>query len=139
VSVIDGGGSTGSALSSALLLAARNGVYGLTMASHIKGPLLKRIVAAQITIDESTAMGTSQGDPARRTQAFWLTGLSAYVFWNLGTLAGALAGSGIDPIRYGLDGAGRSDPWRPDLPDHDPLRACRRVDFFVHRSSSWLG
>jgi 4-azaleucine resistance transporter AzlC len=105
VSVIDGGGSTGSALIGALLLAARNGVYGLAMSSHLKGPILKRVVAAQLTIDESTAMGTSQTDLAGRSRAFWLTGISVYVFWNLGTLAGALAGSGIDPERYGLDAA----------------------------------
>ena len=28
-----------------------------------------------------------------------------FVFWNLGTLVGALAGSAIDPQTYGLDAA----------------------------------
>ena len=60
VSVVDGGGSTGAALSGALLLAARNGVYGLTMARHLDGPLARRLIAAQLTIDESTAMATAR-------------------------------------------------------------------------------
>jgi predicted branched-subunit amino acid permease len=28
-----------------------------------------------------------------------------YVFWNIGTLLGALAGTAIDPLRFGLDAA----------------------------------
>ena len=105
VSVIATGGSTASALSSATLLAARNGVYGLTMARFIEGSLLKRVLAAQLVIDESTAMSTAQTTPRTRTTAFWVTGLAIYVFWNLGTLLGALAGSSIEPERYGLDAA----------------------------------
>lgn len=105
VSVVEGGGSIGSALGGAMLLAARNGVYGLTMASHLTGGLGRRLVAAQLTIDESTAMATAQDTPERRRAAFWVTGLSVYVFWNLGTLVGALAGSAIDPVTYGLDAA----------------------------------
>lgn len=105
VSVIDGGGTTGSALSSAMLLAARNGVYGLTLSRHLPGGLGRRLVAAQLTIDESTAMATAQDTPAHRRTAFWITGGSVYLFWNLGTLVGAIAGSAIDPITYGLDAA----------------------------------
>lgn len=105
VSVIDGGGTTGSALSGAMLLAARNGVYGLTMSRHLTGGLARRLVAAQLTIDESTAMATAQDTPAHRRTAFWITGGSVYLFWNLGTLVGALAGSAIDPATYGLDAA----------------------------------
>ncbi len=105
VSVVDGGGSTGAALSGALLLAARNGVYGLTMARHLRGPLGQRLIAAQLTIDESTAMATAQASPRARTTAFWITGLSVYVFWNLGTLIGALVGSSLTPETYGLDAA----------------------------------
>lgn len=105
VSVVDSGGTTGSALGSAMLLAARNGVYGLTMARHLRGGLGRRLIAAQITIDESTAMATAQDTPAHRRTAFWITGGSVYVFWNLGTLVGAIAGSALDPITYGLDAA----------------------------------
>ncbi len=48
------------------------------------------------------ARGQDEPDDARR--AFWLTGTSVFVFWNAGTLGGALAGSGMgDPAQYGLD------------------------------------
>jgi 4-azaleucine resistance transporter AzlC len=105
VSVIGAGGSTASALGGALLLAARNGVYGLTMSRRIDGPLRRRLIAAQLTIDESTAMSAAQPDIDRQRAAFWITGISLYLFWNLGTLLGALAGSAIDPETFGLDAA----------------------------------
>ena len=105
VSVIGAGGSTASALGGALLLAARNGVYGLTMARRVPGSLGRRLLAAQLTIDESTAMSAAQTDPLAQRTAFWITGCSVYVFWNLGTLVGALAGKAIDPQTFGLDAA----------------------------------
>jgi 4-azaleucine resistance transporter AzlC len=105
MSVVATGGSTSSALSSAILLAARNGVYGLTMARHLHGPLWRRLLAAQLVIDETTAMATAQASSRAKVTAFWVTGLSVYVFWNVGTLLGAIAGSNVDPERYGLDAA----------------------------------
>jgi predicted branched-subunit amino acid permease len=86
-------------------LAGRNGVYGLTMGRRIGGPLTKRLVAAQLTIDESTAMSVAQREPAAQRAAFWITGVCIYVFWNLGTLLGALLGSAIDPETIGFDAA----------------------------------
>lgn len=105
VSVIGAGGSLGSALGGALLLAARNAVYGLAMSRRIDGGLARRLLAAQLTIDETTAMAVAQ--PNRREQqiAFWLTGGALFFFWNLGTLVGAVASSAIDPTTYGLDAA----------------------------------
>ena len=105
VSVVRDGGSVGSALGGALLLAARNAVFGLTMSPRIKGRLGIRLVAAQLTIDESTAMATAQADPRLQRLAFWTTGASIYVFWNVGTLIGALVGDSIDPTTFGLDAA----------------------------------
>jgi 4-azaleucine resistance transporter AzlC len=105
VSVVAGGGSTWSALGGAMVLAARNGVYGLTMADRLDGRLATRLVAAQLTIDESTAMATSQPSLQMQRVAFWVTGVAVYLTWNIGTLVGALAGSLIDPHTYGLDAA----------------------------------
>jgi 4-azaleucine resistance transporter AzlC len=105
VSVIGSGGTAASAFGGAALLAARNGVYGLAMAPHLKGRLPTRLVAAQLTIDESTAMAAAQQDEAHKRAAFWITGLSVYLFWNVGTLIGALLGTAIDPATYGLDAA----------------------------------
>jgi predicted branched-subunit amino acid permease len=71
----------------------------------IRGGLTTRLLAAQWTIDETTAMATAQPDPRAQRFAFWVTGASVYGCWNVGTLIGALAGSAIDPQTYGLDAA----------------------------------
>lgn len=106
VGVISSGGSPYAALGSALLLAARNGVYGLAMSRVLPEGRVRRLVAAQFVIDESTAMALAQHDPRRRIEAFWATGLGIYVFWNLGTLVGALVGDRLsDPAALGLDAA----------------------------------
>jgi len=105
VSVLGSGGSAASAFGGAALLAARNSVYGLAMAPHLKGRLGVRLLAAQWTIDESTAMAAAQTDERHRRAAFWITGGSIYLFWNIGTLIGAVLGSAIDPEVYGLDAA----------------------------------
>lgn len=106
VGVIGSGGSTAAALGSALLLAARNGAYGLSLSDVLRGRLATRLLAAQLVIDESTAMATAQRTPADQRKGFWVAGLSVFVCWNLGTLVGALGGDAIgDPERYGLDAA----------------------------------
>jgi predicted branched-subunit amino acid permease len=64
---------------------------------------VRRLLAALGTIDESTAMAIGQRDPALSRVAFWWTFGGVFVFWNISTLLGALAGSLIDPSTYGLD------------------------------------
>jgi 4-azaleucine resistance transporter AzlC len=104
VSVIGAGGAPATAIVNALLLAVRNTAYGLSLASLLRGPLPRRAVAAHLVIDETTAMARGQEDERDARGAFWLTGVSVFVCWNLGTLAGALAGEGLgDPAAYGLD------------------------------------
>ena len=106
VGVIGSGGSTAAALGSALLLAARNTAYGLAMSDVVRGRLPTRLLGAQLVIDESTAMASAQETPDARARGFWITGVAVFVFWNLGTLLGALGGDAIgDPEQYGLDAA----------------------------------
>ena len=106
VGVIGAGGSTAAALGSALLLAARNGAYGLSLSSSLPGRLPTRLAAAHLVIDESTAMSTAQRTPEAKRTGFWAAGAAVFVFWNIGTLLGALGGDAIgDPARYGLDAA----------------------------------
>lgn len=106
VGVIDSGGTPAAALGSALLLAARNGMYGLALSTTVRGGRLRRLLAAQLVIDESAAMASAQTDPDQAERAFFLTGLSVFVFWNLGTLLGAVGGNAIgDPETFGLDAA----------------------------------
>lgn len=107
VGVVAAGGSIGSAIGSALLLAARNAAYGVALAPTMaRRPLGRRLLAAQLVIDESTAMAMAQPDDASREGAFWVTGLAVFVCWNSGTLLGAVAGDAIgDPAALGLDAA----------------------------------
>ena len=103
VSVVALGGTTSAALGGAMVLAARNAVYGLAMSRVISGSLAHRALAAQLTIDESTAMASAQPDPVAKRHAFWITGIAVYVCWNVATLVGAVVGSAIDPATFGLD------------------------------------
>src|SRR5205085_917713 len=66
----------------------------------------RRLLTAQFTIDETTAMALGQEEPAASRYAFWATGLSVYVLWGAGTLAGALGAQLLpDPRALGLDAA----------------------------------
>lgn len=106
VGVLGGGGSVGAAVAASSLLGIRNGVYGLQLAALLNPRGARRLAAAQLTIDESTAVAISQPDAESRSVGFWVTGITVYVGWNLSTFAGALIGDAIgDPRRYGLDAA----------------------------------
>lgn len=106
VGIMGAGGSAVSAIATATLLGFRNALYGLQMAPILKVKGLKRILAAQITIDESTAVATLQENDADRRRGFYVTGIGVYVFWNLFTFLGALGASAIgDPSVWGLDAA----------------------------------
>ena len=76
------------------MLAARNGIYGLSLAPVLTGSRVARLLQSHLVIDESTAMARAQDSPERARTAFLFTGLSVLLCWNAGTLAGALAGGG---------------------------------------------
>jgi predicted branched-subunit amino acid permease len=103
------GGGTGAwpaAIASSTLLGARNGIYGIRTSPIIGAGWLKRVAAAWITIDESTAVALAQPTSAARRVGFWVTGLVVFTGWNLTTLTGALIGDALgDTSRYGLDAA----------------------------------
>lgn len=106
VGIMGAGGSAISAIATATLLGFRNALYGLQIAPILKVTGLKRILSAQITIDESTAVSTLQESDVDRKRGFYLTGIGVYVFWNLFTYLGALGASAIgDPAVWGLDAA----------------------------------
>jgi predicted branched-subunit amino acid permease len=106
VGIMGAGGSAISAIATATLLGFRNALYGLQLAPILKVTGLKRILSAQITIDESTAVSTMQENNDDKVRGFYLTGIGVYVFWNLFTYLGALGASAIgDPAVWGLDAA----------------------------------
>ena len=105
VGVLGAGGSALAAVAGALLLGTRNTLYAVRLSSlvPVRGP--RRAVAAQLTIDESTAVATAAPDGLAAT-GFWVTGISVYVLWNLATLLGALGAARLgDPGVLGLDAA----------------------------------
>lgn len=106
VGIMGAGGAAISAIATATLLGFRNALYGVQMAPILKVTGIKRILAAQITIDESTAVATLQDNDADRKRGFYLTGVGVYIFWNLFTFLGALGASKIgNPSVWGLDAA----------------------------------
>ena len=106
VGIMGAGGAAISAIATATLLGFRNTLYGLQMAPILKVKGFKRVLAAQITIDESTAVATLQDNDQDRKRGFYLTGIGVYLFWNLFTFLGALGASAIgDPSVWGLDAA----------------------------------
>ena len=106
IGIVSSGGEPLSALGTALLLAARNGVYSLSIAQTLPTNGLKRLIAAQLVIDETAAMSKAQPVPEVSHEVFWVTGISVFIFWNAGTLVGVFAGQVVgDPLSWGLDAA----------------------------------
>jgi predicted branched-subunit amino acid permease len=108
VGVIAGGGVAAipAAIASAWMMGVRNGFYAVAMAPILQLRKLKRVVSAQLTIDESTGVALSQAETSKQKFGFWATGISVFVFWNLLTLLGALLGELMsDPAVWGLDAA----------------------------------
>lgn len=95
-----------SAIGAAWLLGVRNGFYGLRMAA-VLGPIgFWKVLAAQLTIDESTAVSLAQPTLRSKRLGFWLTGAAVFIFWNAATLLGASIGDLLgSPTEWGLDAA----------------------------------
>jgi 4-azaleucine resistance transporter AzlC len=105
VGVVASGGSPVTAVASGLLLGIRNAAYGLAMAPRFPRRFLPRALCTHLLIDESTALALTAPEE-EKLQAFLSGGVSVFIFWNTGTLLGALAGSSIaDPLAFGLDAA----------------------------------
>lgn len=106
VGVVAAGGAPLSGAAAAQLLGSRNTLYGLRLAPLLALTGWRRLTAAHLVIDESTAMAVNRGTRAAARTGFFATGLAVFALWNLATLGGALAGEQLgDPRTYGLDAA----------------------------------
>ena len=106
VGVVVAGGAPVSGALTALMLGTRNTLYGLKLTPLLGFRGWRRVVAAQVVIDESTAMAVTRETRALARTGFVTTGAAVFVLWNVFTLLGAVAGNLIgDPRAYGLDAA----------------------------------
>ena len=108
IGILGSGGSAVSGSASALLLGARNLLYGVRLAGPLGLTGWRRALGAQLVTDESTAVSLAHEDRGVHAArlGFWATGVAVFVLWNLATLVGAVAGTAVgDPRDYGLDAA----------------------------------
>ena len=102
VSILAGGGGVAAAIAAAGLMISRFLAMGIALAPSLPGGPAKRAAQGQPVVDASWAMA-SQGDGSfDRWQLFGSTA-PQYVTWALGTVTGALLGSGVDIEGLGLD------------------------------------
>lgn len=106
IGVVGGGGTGAAAFGAATLLGVRNAVYGMQLNAMLRPRGWRKLVAAQISIDESAATAAGQLDPGEQRRGFWTAGLGVFVLWNLFTAVGAVLGDALgEPRQWGLDGA----------------------------------
>jgi predicted branched-subunit amino acid permease len=106
VGVVGTGGAASAGVATAVLLGTRNALYGVRLAPLLRVGGLRRLGAAHLVIDESTAMATARDDPRAGRLGFWAAGLAVFACWNTGTAIGALGASVLaDPRSLGLDAA----------------------------------
>lgn len=106
VGVVGAGGAAASAALASLAVGSRNAFYGLRLAPLLEVRGWRRLAAAQLTIDESTAVAISQSTKPLSRIGFWTTGIAVFICWNSATVIGALAVDQIsDPKVIGLDAA----------------------------------
>lgn len=92
------------AIASSAFLGLRNGIYSIRMAPIVATASWLKPLAAQLTIDESTAVALNQAEVRSQRVGFWTTGIAVFVGWNLTTLAGALVGNVLGDVDgLGLD------------------------------------
>jgi len=108
VSVLGAGGTVVAAVAAAVLLNARYAPMGLAAAGAFRGGRLRRLLEAQLLVDESWAISQTKGDSGRPRfdrRRLVGAGLLLYVAWVGGTALGVAAGDGLDPAEFGLDAA----------------------------------
>jgi 4-azaleucine resistance transporter AzlC len=105
VSIVDAGGTVAAAILAAVLLNARYGPIGVSVAPSLEGPAWSRFLHAQLVVDESWAVA-AEGEGRFDVRILVGAGLLLYVSWVLGTAVGVLGGRILgDPNTIGLDAA----------------------------------
>ena len=104
-SVLEAGGGLAAAVVAAVLLNARYAPISVTVGDRFTGSPLRRLVEAQLIVDESWAISRREDGSYDRGLLIG-GGLFLYGCWIAGTALGALVGNRLgEPERYGLDAA----------------------------------
>jgi 4-azaleucine resistance transporter AzlC len=105
VSVLGAGGSVAAAVAAAVLLNARYGPIGLSVAPVLGGAWWRRFLLGQLVVDESWAIA-NRGNGSFDRQRLIGAGVVLYLAWVTATAVGALGASLLaDPKALGLDAA----------------------------------
>jgi 4-azaleucine resistance transporter AzlC len=103
VSILGAAGGTATAIAAGLLLNARYVPIGISVAPGFEGGFVRRLLAAQLVVDESWAVASRRGFDFRIVVG---AGAVLYAAWMLSTLLGVVAGGALgDPRRLGFDAA----------------------------------
>ena len=104
-SIVDENGAIAAAIGAAVFLNMRYAPIAISVAPLFRGPAWRRVLEAQLVVDESWAISNRGG--GRFDLGLLLgAGLVLYPVWVLGTVVGVVAGDLIgDPERLGLDAA----------------------------------
>jgi 4-azaleucine resistance transporter AzlC len=104
-SILGTGGTVAAAITAAVLLNARYGPIGVSVAPYLRGGWWSRFLHAQLTVDETWAVA-AEGDGRFNPRVLFGAGITLYAAWVAGTALGVAFGDVLgDPSRWGLDAA----------------------------------
>lgn len=104
-SILGDGGTVAAAITAAVLLNARYGPIGVSVAPYLTGGRWSRFFHAQLTVDETWAVA-AEGDGRFNARVLLGAGVTLYAAWVVGTIVGVAFGDVIgDPASWGLDAA----------------------------------
>jgi predicted branched-subunit amino acid permease len=104
-SILDEGGAVAAAIAAAVFLNFRYAPIAVSVAPLFRGPPWRRLLEAQLVVDESWAI-SNRGDGRFDRGLLLGAGLVLFPVWVLATTVGVLAGDLLgNPERLGLDAA----------------------------------
>jgi 4-azaleucine resistance transporter AzlC len=104
-SILGDGGTLAAAVVAAVLLNARYGPIGVSVAPSLSGSMWSRFLRGQLVVDETWAL-SADGRGGHDPKIIVGAGLVLYAAWVAGTALGVLFGDLVgDPARFGLDAA----------------------------------
>lgn len=105
VAVLSAGGSTATAILSALLVSARFGVLAAGLSLRLRRVAVsERVAAAFLVVDPTVAVAMREPDDGAARRAYWQISALMGLGWVAGTVIGVVAHAALgDPRTFGLD------------------------------------